>query len=145
MARSIRTDIENNGKVDFLSKPLLRTNPKLTSNVKLVVSGDGLFLESFNADPKLSGASYKKYRVKPEGSYSYDISTFWNNSKTPVDLIYKVKRDFSDFSILDTYDKQLEETYSYGTSTNFSKLYNEKIKISAPIWLDKNVPNKFII
>ena len=145
MARSIRTDIENNGKVDFLSKPLLRTNPKLTSNVKLVVAHDGLFLESFNADPKLAGATYKKFRVKPEGSYSYDVANFWNSNKTPVDLIYKVKRDFSDFSILNTYDKQIEETYSYGASTSYSKLYDEKIKISAPIWLDKNVPHKFII
>ena len=145
MAKSIRTDIENNGKVDNLSRPLLRTNPKLTTNVKLVIANDGLFLESFNADPKLAGAAYKKFRVKPKGDYSYDVAKFWNSSKTPVDLLYKVKRDFSDFSILDTYDKQIEETYSYGTSTNYSKLYSEDIKILAPIWLDKNIPGKFLI
>ena len=122
MAKSIRTDIENNGKVDFLSKPLLRTNPKLTSNVKLIVAGDGLFLESFNADPKLAGATYKKFRVKPEGSYSYDVASFWNSNKTPVDLIYKVKRDFSDFSILNTYDKQIEETYSQKIGNIYARM-----------------------
>ena len=145
MARSIRTDLENNGKVDFLSKPLLRTNPKLSSNVKLVVCEDGLFLESFNADPKIAGSSYKRYRLKPEGSFSYDIHKFWSGNKTPEDLIYKVKRDYSDFSILDTYDKQFEETYNYGTSINYSKLYSEQFRLHAPIWLDKNVPSKFII
>ena len=145
MARSIRTDIENNGKVDFLSKPLLRTNAKLSSNIKLIVSDSGLFLESINADPKLAGATYKKYRVKPEGSYSYDVSKFWNDNRTPFDLVYKVKKDFSDFSILNSYDQQFEESYNYGASVCSSKLYREKIKLMAPIWLDKNVPGKFII
>ena len=145
MARSIRTDIENNGKVDFLSKPLLRTNPKLSSNIKLVVSNDDLFLESINADPKLAGSSYKKFRLKPDGSYSYDVSKFWNDNKTPSDLIFKVKRNYSDFSILNTYDQQFEEDYSCGASVNSSKLYTEQFKIMAPIWLDKNIPSRFVI
>ena len=145
MARSIRTDIENNGKVDFLSKPLLRTNPKLSSNIKLVVSDDNLFLESINADPKLAGSSYKKFRLKPDGSYSYDVSKFWNDNKTPSDLIFKVKRDYSDFSILNTYDQQFEESYNSGVTANSSKLYSEQFKIMAPIWLDKNIPTMFVI
>ena len=37
MSRIFRTDIENNGKVDHLSKPILRTNPKISSNIKVVV------------------------------------------------------------------------------------------------------------
>ena len=142
---NIRTSIENNGKTDFLSKPLLRTNPQISSNIKLIVSDNEMYLESIDADSLLSNISYKKYLVKEKGSYSYDISSFWKKSNTPLDLVYKVKRDYSDFSILDSYDKQFEESYSYGTVSNYSKLYDYDFKMLAPIWLDKNVPSKFII
>ena len=43
---------------------LLRTNPKLTTNVKLIAdSKDGLFLESFDANDELSKSKYKGYKV----------------------------------------------------------------------------------
>ena len=145
MARSIRTDIEDNGKVDFLSRPILRTNPKLSTNIKLVVSDDDMYLESIDANSLLSGSRYKKYLVKASGDYSYDVANFWRSTATPLELAYQTKRDYSDFSILDSYDKQFEETYSYGTAINYSKLHNQKYRMFAPIWLDKNIPSKFII
>ena len=64
MPRVVRTDIENNGKLDFISKPILRTNPKLSSNVKVVVENDNMYLESFNATTELADARYKKYIIK---------------------------------------------------------------------------------
>ena len=145
MARSIRTDIENNGKIDHVSRPILRTNPSLSTNVKLIVSDEDMYLESINASSLLANSNYKKYLIKDSGSYSYDLAKFWRLNSTPLDLAFKTKRDYSDFSILDSYDKQYEESYSYGTSLNYSKLYDYSYRMFAPIWLDKNIPSKFII
>ncbi len=145
MARSIRTDIENNGKIDHVSRPILRTNPSLSTNVKLIVSDEEMYLESINASSILANSNYKKYLIKDSGSYAYDLAKFWRLNSTPLDLAFKTKRDYSDFSILDSYDKQYEESYSYGTSLNYSKLYDYSYRMFAPIWLDKNIPSKFII
>ena len=145
MPRSIRTDIEVNNGSDFISRPILRTNPKLSTNIKIVVEDDNLFLESFDASEQLSDFKYKKKRISKNGQYAYDLSRFWIKNSTPLDLAYGVKREYSDFSILDDFSKQFEETYNYGTSSNFSKLYDSEFKIFAPIWLDKKVPSKFLI
>ena len=76
MARSIRTDIENNGKIDHVSRPILRTNPSLSTNVKLIVSDEDMYLESINASSLLANSNYKKYLIKDSGSYSYDLAKF---------------------------------------------------------------------
>lgn len=145
MSKSIRTDIEVNNGSDFISKPILRTNPKLSTNVKIVVENDEIYLESFDASEQLSNFKYKKKRVSKNGQYSYDLSRFWIKNSTPLDLAFDVKREYSDFSILDDFSKQFEETYNYGAGSNFSKLYDSDFKILAPIWLDKKVPSKFLI
>ena len=88
MARSIRTDIEDNGKVDYLSRPIFRTNPRLSTNIKLVVTDEDMYLESINASSLLSNSSYKKYLIKESGSYSYDLSKFWRLNSTPLDLSF---------------------------------------------------------
>ena len=43
---------------------LLRTNPKLTTNIKIIGdSNNKVYLESIDADPILSKAKYKGYEV----------------------------------------------------------------------------------
>ena len=59
--------------------------------------------------------------------------------------MFQTKRDYSDITVLDSYEKQIEESYQYGTNYNFSKLHNEDFRIFAPIWLDTNIPKKFVI
>ena len=145
MSRSIRKDIEDNGSMDFLSKPLLRTNPKLTTNIKLVISDNQLYLESFDATDQLSASKYKRFKVNSKGSYVYDVAKFWNKDNTPTDLQYKVKRSYTDYSVLDSYDKQFEEFYNYGAVKNISKLHDYDLRMLAPIWLDKKIPSKFLI
>jgi hypothetical protein len=140
----IRTNIESNSR-DNVAKPLLRTNPKVSTNIKLIVDGSKMYLESFNATDQLAASNYKKHLVKETGSYAYDVAKFWNKNSTPNELIYKVKREYSDFSVLDSYDKQFEETYNYGTTINYNKLYDNQFNMLAPIWLDRNLPTKFVI
>lgn len=141
-----RTDLERNYELDDKSRPLLRTNPKLTTNVKIVYnSEEEIYLESINASKELTDSKYKRYRVSSDGFYMYDLSRFWNNTNTPFELAFNTKREWSDLSVLDTYNKQFEEEYHYGTRLNYSKLHDERLRIFAPIWIDVNIPKKFLI
>ena len=141
-----RVDLERNYKLENVSRPLLRTNPKLSSNVKLIVdSTDKIYLESINATKDLADSKYKSFPISANGSYSYDLSRFYNDNRTPYEMTYSVKRDSSDFSALSDYSKQFEDEYQYGARINSSKRYNESFRMFAPIWVDTNVPKLFLI
>lgn len=139
-------DLEKNYNLDNVSKPLLRTNPKLTTNVKVVVNeSDQIFLESIDATKELASVEYKKFELSRSSSYAQDLAAFYNTRRTPAEIIYAVKRESSDLSVLDSYQFQLEETYQAGAISNFSKLHDEDFRIFAPIWLDVNIPKMFVI
>lgn len=139
-------DLEKNYNLDDVSKPLLRTNPKLSTNVKLVVnSRDSLYLESIDADRTLSDVRYKKFPISPEGDYAFDVASFFKKNSTTNEIMYNTKRSDSDVAVLDSYNKQIEEDYHYGTTYNYSKLHGENLRMFAPIWIDTNVPKKFVI
>lgn len=143
---SPRFGLEQNYNLHNNSKPLLRTNPRLTGNIKLVTDSRGeIYLESINANKDLSDSRYKRYGVSSEGDYSYDVSRFFNDNKTPYDMVYETKRRASDLSVLESYDLQFEEDYQYGTRFNNSKLYDENFRIFAPIQIDTNIPKTFVI
>lgn len=138
--------VERNAKLDNIAKPLLRTNPKLTTNVKLVVnSKDELYLDSIDATDTLASADFKKFPINPKSSYAYDLTRFYTKNKTPLEIVYTTKRRDSDFSVYSEYEKQIEEDYQYGTTINYSKLYDEEFRIFAPIYVDLNMPKKFVI
>ena len=139
-------DLETNYKLDNVSKPLLRTNPKLSTNAKLVVnSDDKVFIESINATKELASVSYKKWEVNADGKYAYDLQKFYAFSYTTPDIMYATRVEYSDFAVQESFDKQIEELYQYGTKYNYSKLHDEDYRLFAPIWLDKEIPKKFII
>jgi len=141
-----RFGLEQNYNLHNNSKPLLRTNPRLTGNIKLVTDSRGeIYLESINANKDLSDSRYKRYGVSSESDYSYDVSRFFNDNKTPYDMVYETKRRASDLSVLESYDLQFEEDYQYGTRFNNSKLYDENFRIFAPIQIDTNIPKTFVI
>mgnify|MGYP005643330051 FL=1 len=139
-------DLEVNYTLDNISKPLLRTNPKLSTNAKIVAnSSDEIFLESIDATKELASVEYKRWALNPRGDYSQDLYKFYKNSFTPADLMYATRKDYSDFTVQDSFDKQIEEVYHYGTAYNYSKLHAEDFRILAPIWLDKDVPKRFVV
>ena len=139
-------DLEVNYTLDNVSKPLLRTNPKLSTNAKIVAnSSDQIFLESINATKELASVEYKRWALNPSGEYSQDLYKFYKNSFTPADLMYTTRKDYSDFTVQDSFNKQVEEVYHYGTTYNHSKLHTEDFRMLAPIWLDKDVPKRFVV
>ena len=139
-------NLEKNYELDDLSKPLLRTNPKLSTNAKLVVNSNGkMFIESIEATKELASVEYKKFALSKTGQWSYDLPRFFMNTNTPSDQVYLAKESFSNLTVQDTFENQIEEDYHYGTVYNYSKLHEEDLRMMAPIWLDKNIPQKFVI
>lgn len=140
---TINTNIENNS-IDNKSFAILRTNPKLTSNVKLLVSSFGdLFLSAFRANKELSKIEYQKHEVNHTGRYSYDVASFYKG--LPLTDRYQTLRLYPDTTVYSDYEFQYEDQYIAGAIQNSTKLYDEQYKIFAPIWLEKKVPSKFVV
>jgi len=139
-------DLEENYVLDDVSKPLLRTNPKLSTNAKLVVnSNDRIYIESIDATKELASVEYKRWELNPSGDWSQDLYKFFKSSSTPADIMYATRSDYSDFTVQESFDKQIEEVYHYGTTYNYSKLHDEDFRMLAPIWLDKDIPKRFVV
>lgn len=133
-----------NNLVENKSFAILRANPKLSTNAKLVVnSSNDIYLSAFKANRTLSRAEFQKFELKEGGSYSQDIARFFN--KISNDDRYQVSRENNDLTVYSDYASQYENQYAYGASFNSTKLYDEQYKILAPIWLDKVMPSKFVI
>ena len=140
---AIEFNIENNN-LENNSFVLLRTNPKLSSNLKLIVdSNSDIFLGSFKANRALSKVRYQKYDINSDGTYSNDIARFYKD--IPVNERFEVLRKYSDITPFSDYEFQYEDQYNFGASFNATKLYDEQYKVFAPIWLDRQIPKKFIV
>ena len=129
-----------------VSYQLLRTNPKLSTNVKIVVNSQGnLFLESFDASPELADSRYKSFSVKEKSSLAADLYSFYNNGRFPRDLAYRVFEESSIFSPLEKYGSQYETLYNAGTQALPSTAYSEDMSIFAPLWMGDTLPSYFVI
>ncbi len=144
MAIQLNVDHVNNNVDDF-SFALLRTNPALSTNAKLVVDSTGnIFMDAFVADQELAKSSYRKYPINAEtGSYSYDLAKYFGN--LPNDIKYRPARTASDYTVYTDYANQYEMQYSYGASFIQNKIYKEQYKFFAPIWLDRKLPSHFVV
>lgn len=143
---SITTNFDAiDNKIDDLSFGLLRTNPKLTTNVKLVVNSAGsLYMDSISSNSSLSNTEFKSRPIDHTGKYSNDVASFYG-LKTPSTIKYQTLRENSDLSVYGDYAKQYEDQYQYGAYFNSSKIYPEQYRFFAPIWLEKNMPSHFVI
>jgi hypothetical protein len=65
---------------------LVRTNPKLTGNVKLVINEAGsMWLNSIKANGPLSHDYYSKVPVDVTRSHATNIYSFFNKGKMPTE------------------------------------------------------------
>ena len=56
---------------------LLRCNPNLSTNVKLVCDSNyNLYLESYDANEQLSDTAYKKFAISPDSFISFLIAKY---------------------------------------------------------------------
>lgn len=125
---------------------LIRTNPKLSTNVKIMVnSKDKIFLESFNANEELSKDVFKGFKIDPNSTYERDLYNFWKEGKFPKNLAYELYQENGDLTILPEFRSQYDMFYSAGAEVITSKLYDEDMGMFAPLWLDGEMPKYFII
>jgi hypothetical protein len=124
---------------------LLRTNPKLSGNIKMIVdSSSSLYLESIDANDELSNAKYKKIKVSPNGSYSADIRKVF--STLSPEILYQIaQRDTTYLNTKRNFFEQYDFFYGYGVSQLKSKFYSENFSLFAPLWLRKKLPDFFVI
>jgi hypothetical protein len=131
--------------LDKASYSLVRTNPKLTTNVKLLTNGNDLYLESFSANNILSSSSFKAFKIDGTSTYDRDVFKFFKNGTVPTDLAYEAFQEFQDTAVLSSYSNQYEMFYSAGTRSLSSEVYTEDLGMLAPLWLNDQVPNYFVV
>jgi hypothetical protein len=124
---------------------ILRTNPKLTTNVKLVVSSlQKLYLESFLTSRELSEDRFRHYEIK-ENEYLFDkLPNFWEGVQ--ANLAYG-PRDQKDYDIIyDNFQQQFDDLYFSGAAATEDTWYSEEYEYLAPLYIKKGyLPKAFIV
>ena len=93
---------------DDVSFQILRTNPKLTTNTKLVYDGESLYMDAYPATPLLSTMEYQHHRVWKSGLFNRDIRNFLLSTSNAA---YAVGQSVSDTTLLTNFDNQFETMY----------------------------------
>jgi len=126
---------------------LVRTNPKLTGNVKLIVnSSQSLFFESIDAAPELAKDKYKAYPIDPTSQHDTNLYKYFSNGNTPESIVFAVKTSVSPGATSSNFADQYDfSEYFAGARYCSSKSYSEKFKYFAPLYLNKDLPEKFVI
>jgi len=63
---------------DETSFGVIRTNPKLTGNIKITVdSSESIWLNSIDAEKELADDRFKKFKLSPDSSYVIDVNRFF--------------------------------------------------------------------
>jgi hypothetical protein len=131
--------------LDKASYSLIRTNPKLTANVKVVSDGTDIYLESFSANNRLSSQKFKAFKVDGSSTYDQDVFRFFDNGKFPIESAYEIFQEYEDTAVLSNYGNQYEMFYSAGTRSIASESYPQSLGTLAPLWLNEQIPNYFVI
>jgi hypothetical protein len=132
---------------DRSSYAVLKTNPKITGNIKLTVdSGGALWLNSIDANQELSDARFKKFAVSSASTYQRDLYSFLDQGTLPADTLYTLyQRDDQYLNTKRSFSEQYDNFYNYGVEQLKSKFYDEDFSFFAPLWLRKDLPEFFVI
>ncbi len=151
--RTSRTTYQNNyvsdKKIydDRASYAVLKTNPKLSGNVKLTLDSVGnLWLNSIDANNELADSAYKRFQIPSTSTYARDLYRFFKNGQTPSQIVYSLyQRDTQYQNTKRTLAEQYDNFYNYGVEQLNNRYYDENFSFFAPIWLRKTIPEFFII
>ena len=125
---------------------ILRTNPGLTTNIKIMVDSKyGMSLDSINSSPELSSMKFKKVDFNKSNYYDELIPYFYDG--LPAETAYAIKYDDDSYTMTTDFANQYDEIYQYGARNIVNnKSYEEEYEYFAPLYVrKKNLPNNFII
>lgn len=125
---------------------LLRTNPKLSTNAKLLVDSNyNMFIESIDADFSLKNERFKNFRIDSKSSWDFDLAKFWDSTFATQQLKFKVGKEKSDDFVQSKLQDQFETLYMAGARELPSTHYEEQNSYLAPLWLQGEIPKGFVI
>tara|TARA_B100000963_G_scaffold176268_1_gene153326 strand:- start:35117 stop:40090 length:4974 start_codon:yes stop_codon:yes gene_type:complete len=132
---------------DTTSFQLVRTNPKLTSNVKLTINQyDEMWLDSIEVSSELADDKYKRFRVNPEVSHPANLYNFYDSGKTPNEIAFSLSENVSTVKTSKDYKDQYDFSEYFSGARYFpSKQYTERLSYFAPIYLKQDLPEYFVI
>lgn len=128
---------------------LVATNPRLSTNVRVVCADNGVYLDSFTANSVIAADRYKAYKVSPDGLYNKDVAEYW--SGTPSEFVYDLHTILNSGQRLSDMRQQVEDTYNSGVRPLTSHEYGEDagdFRIFAPLWVTAgwdSLPSYFVI
>ena len=124
---------------------LLRTNPLLTTNFKVVVASDySLYMESFNSNNQLNNVNYKHFAMTKNEYLENKIPAFYK--KLPIDLAFDVRYDNDNNIIQSNFQNQFDTTYYAGGGYVEDQWYTEEFDYLAPLYIRRDsIPMGFII
>lgn len=145
-----KTDQENWTRCEKLidndtSFQLLRVNPKLTGNIKVMIdSNSNMYLDTFKVSKGLSQRKYRKIKINPDEYYGKSIMS--KMSSLTSDDFYKIEDScYSLFSTVNNIGDEYYDLYNSGVRTNTDKLYNENYSLLAPLCIKKRLPDFFVV
>lgn len=126
---------------------LVRTNPKLTGNVKLVINETGnMWLNAIKANGPLSHDYYSKVPVDITRSHATNIYSFFNKGNVPNEIIFDLQEKVDITKTSNNYKDQFDFSHYFsGARYLASNKYEERLSYFAPLYLNKEIPNYFVI
>lgn len=123
---------------------LIRTNPKISGNVKITVDSVGkIWLNSIDANKNLSISKYKKFPVPATSNYEVNLQSFIGD--LPPKLFFDALANTDPLHTHNTFQKQYDFFYGMGATPLISNLYDEDYSYFAPLWMRDQLPDYFVI
>jgi hypothetical protein len=126
---------------------LMRANPSLSGNIKIVVNSSGdVFLDSFNANSTLSSDTFKAFKVSGDQSYAEDLYAFFQSGQVDPSVVFEVcKTTKGDIQATKKIEEQYDHFYWSGAETLIDRNYTEDFSYLAPLWIKSEIPDFFVI
>jgi hypothetical protein len=126
---------------------LVRTNPKLTGNIKLTVNENGeVWLDSIKANLELAKDDYSRFPIDYTQSLASNIHRFFKNGETPNNIIFALSENVDVTKTSNNFKDQFDfSNYFSGIKYFPSNKYEERFSYFAPLYLKKELPEYFII
>lgn len=134
-----------NVSVDNASYELLRTNPKLTGNIKVVIDSENdIYIDTFKVNDALSKEKYRKVPVSYKDYYGSNVMSIFRNVQSK-DLYDVPQKYHSLFTVTNNFSEQYVDVYRCGAALNTDKMYKENYSLLAPLRVGEILPDFFVI
>lgn len=121
---------------------ILRTNPRLTGNIKLMVGHDNVYMSTIQVNDTLSDQQYVSNPINPISNYSTDVYSIFNS--VPKNILYQIPEiDHNQYARKNS--EQYIQTYNYGCHRLISKLYDEQFSSFATLLIGDKIPDAYVL